>query len=203
MTEALRKPVDTTPSVQTPQFGGRIRELRHKTGLTLQTLADQAGISVGFLSQVERDKATPSLGTLASVAAALGVDVDVFIATPKPADSITRAGERPRFAIADSSLGYERLNTRLAGGNLSSLMIHIPVGYQSEVTSHTGEELIVVLDGTLRQTLGDAVIVLHPGDSLHFMGDTPHSFANIGDGPARLLWTGTSPRLIGRAPDQP
>ena len=203
MTEALRQPVDAAHAPQTPQFGGRIRELRRKAGLTLQTLADQAGISVGFLSQVERDKATPSLGTLASLAAALGVDVDVFIATPKPADSITRAGERPRFALADSSLGYERLNTRLAGGTLSSLMIHIPVGYQSEVTSHTGEELIVLLEGTLRQTLGEAVIVLHPGDSLHFMGDTPHSFANIGDTPARLLWTGTSPRLIGRTPDQP
>jgi quercetin dioxygenase-like cupin family protein len=46
-------------------------------------------------------------------------------------------------------------------------------------------------------------MVLGPGDSLHFMGDTPHSFANVGDGPARLLWTGTAPRLIGRFPDQP
>lgn len=182
---------------QTPAFGGRIRDLRRKAGLTLQTLADQAGISVGFLSQVERGKATPSLGTLASLAAALGVDVDVFISTPKPADSVTRQGERPQFALADSSLRYERLTTVLPGGTLSSLVVHIPEGYASEITAHVGEELIVVLDGTVRQTLGDATFMLHPGDSLHFMGDTPHSFANVGEGPARLLWTGTSPRLIG------
>jgi transcriptional regulator with XRE-family HTH domain len=184
-------------------FGGRIREMRRKAGLTLQALADQAGISVGFLSQVERDKATPSLGTLASLAAALGVEVDVFIATPKPADSITRAGERPAFALTDSSLRYERITTTLPGGTLSALIVLIPVGYASEVTAHTGEELIVVLDGKLRQTLGDTAFVLHPGDSLHFMGDTPHSFANIGDTPARLLWTGTTPRLIGRSPESP
>lgn len=186
-----------------PQCGGRIRELRRKAGLTLQVLADQAGISTGFLSQVERDKAAPSLGTLAALGSALGVDVDVFISTPKPADSITRAGERPRFAIDNGSLQYERLSTTLPGGIFTALMIHIPVGYASEVAAHTGEELIVVLEGTLRQSLGDTVMVLHPGDSLHFMGDTPHSFANIGDAPARLLWTGTAQRLFGGPPDMP
>lgn len=199
MTEPLRQP----ESAQPPAFGGRIRELRRKAGLTLQTLADQAGISVGFLSQVERDKATPSLGTLANLASALGVDIDVFVAAPKLADSVTRAAERVRFAIADSSLGYERVSTTLPGGQLTSLIVHVPPGYRSEIVSHVGEELIVILDGTIRQTLGDAELILNVGDSLHFMGDTPHSFANIGDGPARMLWTGTSPRLIGRSPERP
>ncbi len=199
MTQAARQSDPQSPAA----FGGRIRDLRRKAGMTLQALADQAGISVGFLSQVERDKATPSLGTLASLAGALDVDIDVFIATPKPADSVTRAGERPRFSLTDASLSYERINTTLPGGTLSSLIVHIPVGYASEVTAHVGEELIIVLDGTLKQTLGEASFILNPGDSLHFMGDTPHSFANIGEGPARLLWTGTSPRLIGRSPERP
>jgi transcriptional regulator with XRE-family HTH domain len=199
MSEPLRQP-DAQP--QAPRFGGRIRELRRKARMTLQALADEAGISVGFLSQVERDKATPSLGTLASLAGALGVDIDWFISTPKPADAVTRATDRIRFSIADSSLNYERLDTTLPGGTLSSLIIHIPEGYESELTRHTGEEMIFVLDGQIRQTLAEAVILLGPGDSLHFMGDTPHSFANVGKGPARLLWTGTSPRLIGKTTDR-
>ena len=168
--------------------------------MTLQALAEQAGISVGFLSQVERDKATPSLGTLANLAATLGVDVDFFVATAKPADSVTRQGERPRFALADSSLSYEHISTVLPGSTLSSLIIHIPAGYASEVTAHIGEELIIVLEGTVRQTLNDTGFVLRQGDSLHFMGDTPHAFENVGDGPAKLLWTGTSPRLLGPKP---
>lgn len=192
---------ETEAAPQTPQFGGRIRELRQKAGKTLQQLADEAGISVGFLSQVERNKAAPSLGTLAALAAALGGEINWFIATPQPADAVTREGERLRFSIADSSLSYERLDTRLPGGTLSSLIIHIPQGYASEVTSHTGEEMILVLEGRIRQTLGDAVILLNQGDSLHFMGDTPHSFANAGTGPAKLLWTGTTPRLIGKSPN--
>lgn len=201
---ALRKDSMSAPlrqsetPTQTPQFGGRIREARQKAGMTLQALADAAGISVGFLSQVERNKATPSLGTLAALAAALGIEMNWFIATPQPANAVTRDGERVRFSIADSSLGYERLDTRLPGGTLSSLIIHLPEGYASEVTSHSGEELIYVLDGRVRQTLGEALIMLNAGDSLHFMGDTPHSFANPGPGPARLIWTGTTPRLIGK-----
>ena len=86
----MPKPMRRLDPAQPPAFGGRIRDLRRKAGLTLQALADQAGISVGFLSQVERDKATPSLGNLASLAASLGIDVDVFIAISKPADSVIR-----------------------------------------------------------------------------------------------------------------
>jgi len=67
MSAPLRQSDASASQAQAPQFGGRIRELRRKAGLTLQALADEAGISVGFLSQVERNKATPSLGTLASL----------------------------------------------------------------------------------------------------------------------------------------
>ncbi|GGX71897.1 helix-turn-helix domain-containing protein [Saccharospirillum salsuginis] len=182
--------------------GSRIRELRRRAGMTLQALSDQAGISVGFLSQVERGKGTPSLGTLAQLAAALGVSIEYFISTPKATDSITRSDERPRFAVADSSLQYERISTDLPGGQLTSLIIHIPVGYESELTSHPGEELILMLEGAVKQTLGDSTFTLHAGDSLHFMGDTPHQFANIGDVPVKMLWTGTSPRLKGPQPSR-
>lgn len=198
----MSEPAAKLDNPRPPAFGGRIRDMRRKADLTLQALADQAGISVGFLSQVERDKATPSLGTLANIAATLGVDVEVFISTPKPSDSVTREGERPRFALADSSLSYEHISTSLPGGTISSLIIHIPEGYASEVTAHVGEELIVVLEGKVRQSLDGTQFVLHPGDSLHFMGDTPHAFANIGDGPAKLLWTGTTPRLLGPRADK-
>lgn len=118
--------------------------------MTLQALASQAAVSLGFLCQVERNKATPPLGTLASIAAALGVEINWFIATPQPADTVTREGERIRFSIGEGSLPYERLDAGLAGGTLSSLIIHIPPGYASESTSHTGEEMILVRGGGVR-----------------------------------------------------
>lgn len=200
MSEPQRQSDAPPAQPASPAFGGRIRELRRKANLTLQTVADQAGISVGFLSQVERDKATPSLGTLAGIASTLGVEIEVFINTPRPDDSLSLSSQRPRFAIADTSLGYERLTTSLVGGTLTSLIVHIPEGYSSEVNSHSGEETIFILEGRVRQTLADKTFDLGPGDNMHFMGDTPHSFSNIGTGVARMLWTGTTPRLYGRPP---
>lgn len=182
-----------------PAFGGRIRELRRKGNMTLQALAEQAGISVGFLSQVERDKATPSLTTLGNLATALGVDIEVFISSPKPAESLTRAGDRPLYSLTESDLQYERLSTVLPGGQMTSLIVHVPPGYQSEPLNHVGEEFLTVLQGQITQTLGDASLVLNEGDSLHFMGDTRHSFANRGDAPARVLWVGTTNEPFGRS----
>lgn len=184
-------------SEKSPLSGARIRDSRRRANLTLQQLSDLAGISVGFLSLVERDKATPSLGTLAQLAGALEVSIEYFIATPKVTDSFTRADQRSRFAVADSSLQYEKLSTDLPGGTLTSLIIHVPVGYASELTSHPGEEMLVVLEGEVQLVLGENRFAMQPGDSLHFMGETAHSFANSGNTPARILWTGTTPRLRG------
>jgi transcriptional regulator with XRE-family HTH domain len=194
----MSKPNTAPKTAETVLRGKRIRDLRRREGFTLQELSDKSGISVGFLSQVERDKATPSLGTLAQLAAVLGVQIEYFISTPRPTDSISRAQDREAFAVADSSLSYEHLSTDLPGGTLTSIVIHIPVGYESEVVSHPGEEMVYVLEGSIKQTLGDSSFILNRGDTLHFMGETQHSFANAGDVPAQLIWTGTTPRLIGK-----
>ena len=177
--------------------GARIRDLRRRKLLTLQGLADAAGISVGFLSQLERDLAAPSLGTLSRLAAALGVEVDFFIATPKNANVVTRNGERLRFSPADTGLSYERLTTSLPGGVLSSVIIILPTGYHTETSRDFGEEMLFVLHGEIEQRLGAEIYRLKTGDSLHFDGETPHSTRNIGTGTAQVLWTGTRPALFG------
>ena len=79
-------------------LGGFIREQRDQAQMSLRQLAKAADVSNPYLSQVERDNATPTLGTLAQVAQALGVGIDYFIVTPRPADAVTRAGKRMRFS---------------------------------------------------------------------------------------------------------
>ncbi|MBR9766719.1 MAG: cupin domain-containing protein [Rhodobacteraceae bacterium] len=174
-----------------PQLGPLIRKRRKQLGLTLQALCDTAGVSVGYLSQVERDNATPSLGTLAQIAAGLDVGLEYFIAAPGPTDSLTRAETRPQFALNGSSIGYENLATDFPGAELSSYILHVPPGYASEVVSHEGEEIIFILEGEIEQTLDGQVIRMTAGDSLHYSGLRPHSWSNPTKTPARILWTGT------------
>lgn len=176
---------------QEPKIGPTIRKRRKQLKLTLQALCDKSGVSVGYLSQVERDNATPSLGTLAQIAAALDVGLEYFISASKPSDGLTRAGTRPLFALDDSSLRYEALGADFAGSEMSSYILHIPSGYVSETVQHEGEEIIFVLEGEVDQTLDGQTFRLTAGDSLHYSGNTPHAWANSTDQTARILWTGT------------
>lgn len=186
-----------------PRIGALIRARRRQLHMTLQALGEAAGLSVGFLSQVERDQATPSLGALAGISRGLGVDIDYFIATPSIGDGVTRAASRPTFSLPGSSVSYQRLHAEFAGRGLSSFVMIVPPGHRSELVHHEGDELLYVLEGEIVQTVDGAEIRLGPGDSLHFRGSSDHSWANDSGSAARLLWTGTMsilrPRQEGEA----
>ena len=181
-----------------PKVGALIRARRRQLHMTLEEICQAAGISKGYLSQVERDQATPSLGTLAQIARSLDVGMDYFIATPSVENSLTRAEERPKFSVDGSSILYERIATDFAGNILSSFVLNVPPGYRSETVSHEGEEILYVLEGRIKQKLDDEEIEMKAGDSLHFRGNRPHAWSNDSGKPARLLWTGTLPLFRGR-----
>ncbi len=174
-----------------PKVGALIRARRRQQHMTLMALGEAAEVSVGYLSQVERDHATPSLGTLAQIARALGVSIDYFVGSPATHNALTRDGERNRFSLDGSSIIYERLGADFPGNQLSSFLMTVPPGYRSETVAHEGEEILFVLEGAITQMLDEEEMVMNAGDSLHFRGNRPHSWSNHTDKPARLLWTGT------------
>lgn len=171
-------------------LGRRIRNRRQMMSMTLQELSNACGVSVSYISQVERDNAVPTLGTLAEIAAALDVGIDFFIASPRQADSVTRAGARHRFSVAGNSVLYEAIGAEFPGHELTSFVLNVPPGYSSETVQHFGEEIIFVLEGKILQTVDGQEFLLQAGDSMHYLGQHPHSYSNPGDVMARLLWTG-------------
>jgi transcriptional regulator with XRE-family HTH domain len=173
------------------RVGALIRARRRQLGFTLQQLGDASNLSVGYLSQVERDHATPTLGSLAGIARALGVGLDYFVAQPRAQDALTRSETRPHFSISGSSVSYERLGAEFPGNQLSSFILTVPPGYSSETVSHEGEELIYILEGSITQYLDGQAMIMKAGDSLHYRGNTPHAWSNPNEIPAKILWTGT------------
>lgn len=171
-------------------LGTRMRKLRHRMSMTLQQLSAASSVSVGYLSQVERGNATPTLGTLNQIAHALAVDPGYFLRTPRAVDSLTRGASRPKFAVAGSSIAYEQISAERAGHELTSFVINVPPGYQSEVVHHIGEEIIYILEGQISQKVGEREYLMGVGDSLHYLGTTPHCWSNKTDKPARILWVG-------------
>lgn len=177
-------------TIGSQKIGTKIRSRRRQLHLTLQQLGEKSGVSYSYLSQVERDNASPTLGTLAQVAQALGVGVDYFITTPRPSDAVTRAASREKFAINGSSIQYERLGAEFPGTELSAFIIHVPPGFHSETVSHVGEEIIYVLDGAITQVVDSTAFHLTQADSLHYRGTSPHSYCNDSLAPTRILWSG-------------
>lgn len=175
----------------TSSIGPLIRARRRQLSVTLQGLGEKSGVSVGYLSQLERGNATPTLGTLAQIAAGLDVGIDYFIATPRPGDALTVGADRPRFSIDGSSIVYERIGAEFPGRELSSFILHVPDGYRSETVSHEGEEIVFILEGSVVQVLEGEEFRMSAGDSLHYRGNRAHGWYNDSGKPAKILWTGT------------
>jgi transcriptional regulator with XRE-family HTH domain len=171
-------------------LGARMRRQRHRLSLTLQKLAMESGVSVGYISQLERGNATPTLGTLSQIAAALDVDVEYFVRKPHVAESLTSAGNRPRFALSGSSIAYEQIGADFPGHELTSYIMNVPPGYESELVKHVGEEIIYILEGEISQMVGGREYIMTAGDSLHYLGEKPHRWSNKTVTLARILWVG-------------
>ncbi len=169
----------------------RLRTRRKEVGLTMQQVADQAGLSVGFISQIERGITTPSLSSLVAVSRVLGLHVSEFLSQPRVDTPQTRHDERPVYAISESSVTYERISSSFPGSILRSVIIHEPPGYRAEPIAHEGEEMLFVLEGTITVEVDGERTVLETGDSIHYPSTKIHTTWNHSDTPATILWAGT------------
>ena len=178
-------------------MGRRIRRLRLNSRLTLEEAAERVGCTPGFLSQVERNQAAPSISMLYSIAAAFGVKVTYFFPRTLAGTKVVRAGEREAFRFEGSSIVYSLLSTQFAERQLESLLVRMePVAGAlpaDEFRSHPGEEFACVLEGTLRLRIADTEYDLHSGDSVHFKSAVQHRLENPGDRPMVALWVLTPP----------
>lgn len=182
-----------------PEIGLALRARRKELKLTMQAVADAAGLSVGFISQVERGLTAPSLGSLASIAGVLETEISSFLQHPSAGHQTTHQVSRLAYSVADSAVSYERLSTSFGGSQLHSVIVHEPPGHRMEPISHHGEEMFYILDGAITVEIEGDVEVLNKGDSIHFDSRRVHSIWNHGADPASILWCGTMD-IFGDAP---
>lgn len=169
-----------------PLVGGRIRRRRRDRSLTLAQVADATGLNVGYLSQVENDKASPSLETLAALADALDVPIAWFLLDQSVVPRVVRAHERPRRRMSADAAAMSQVD----GGIARDITIFegaMPVGHRTGFHAHPGDEHHLVLEGRVRITQGETVLEAGPGDYILLDGTLPHDAETIGDDPARLL----------------
>lgn len=178
-------------------MGQTIRQLRLDRQLTLEQAAERAGCTPGFLSQVERNQAVPSISMLYAIAKALGVEVTHFFPRMTTDAQVVRADERETFRFEGSFIAYSRLSASSSNRKLECMLVQVdPVDGSlpaDESRSHPGEEFAYVLEGTLQFWIGDQVYDLNPGDSVHFRSTVKHRMENPGDKPTLYYCVLTPP----------
>jgi transcriptional regulator with XRE-family HTH domain len=175
------------------QIGERLRRYRRAAKKTLLEVASQAGLSVGFLSQAERNLSGVSISSLANIARALNVPLRLLIDQPEQQAPDSHAGQRRSYTTVDRGQSYERLSSSFPGSQINAVKMCLPVGYASETVSHDGDEFVYVLAGCVRYSLAGTDYLLQPGDSLHFDGRQQHSLTNAGTVPVEAVSVGTLP----------
>jgi len=171
--------------------GARIRARRRSKGVTVQQLADEAGISRRQLTDVEQGHANPTLVTVTRIARALGTD---FTELLEPADS---------GSVVDviAPQGYTQVWSTEAGSS-ATLLVATPgarqadlwrwwlapdEAYQGQADPAGSYELFSVLSGTLTIETDDGRYAVDAGSSARLRSDRAYAYRNAGEVPVLFV----------------
>jgi len=187
-----RQGVVSIPAESAGSPGVRFRRLRQRRGLSLAQVAKATGVSVGFLSALERGQMSASIATLRRIARYYRTNILSFFDPAKENSRVVKPNQRK---ILETTKGVRM--ELLAWGN-TAMEPHLfrikPGGNSGESYTHEGEEFLHVLRGQFEIRLNqDEHYLLEPGDSLYFQSSTPHRWKNPGKTESWLLWINTPP----------
>ena len=189
--EGLLKRSESDPPNSQNELGSRFRKLRLERGESLAQVAESVGISVGFLSNIERSHNGASIGIMRKLAQYFGINLlDLFSPIDRPGP-LVRPSERKNLK-AGPGVQMELL----AAGDVTMephLFRVAPGAGSGDAYSHDGEEFLYIIAGRLNILLGDEKYQLRAGDSFYFTSNTLHSWVNPGKTEATILWINTPP----------
>ena len=186
----------TTETRRKPAVGMQIKRWRAERGLTLANVAERSGLNVGYLSQIENDKASPSLA-VPRVHRRCAGGADRVVPRRRPA----RPGRRPCQGPARDRVGARPPRARRWADSreVSILEVTGRPGGRVGAHAHAGDEHHLILRGRFRLTQGEHVVEAGPGDYVRWDGTIPHDGEVIGDDDAAMLIIRIRPGLtLGR-----
>jgi transcriptional regulator with XRE-family HTH domain len=186
------------PEKVDPTIGPRVRHIRLEKGLTVEALAAAAGLDKGFLSRLERGTKRPSVETVLRLSAALDVPVGQLFGEQTTDDTVrvSRAAGRTRSLEDPDAYSFELLTPK--GSLMEAFLFHVgaePVGNGQQ---HDGEEMFLVLSGTVEMRTPDRSYVLEKGDCAYFPGHLAHQMRRLGSEPAIAVIAVARERPFGR-----
>lgn len=167
---------------QTKMIGSRLKQERLKQNMTLKQLSEKVGLSIGYLSQVERGYGTLSLNALKKLSASLGVEMSTFFDEPEPEEPklVVRSWQREEVQISRQFVQYTVCHS-VPNTSLRGLIFELnPTSPEQEEPhyTHPEEEILYVLEGSCILNLDGTEYLLNPGDCAHIPANMEHSWRN-------------------------
>lgn len=177
--------------------GKRIESFRQRKDLSVEALAEAAGIKTQVLQAIENDDVYPAIGVLIKLARALGLRLGSFMDDQFKEDPLVvlkakRIGRRQN--IGSNANPYEYYSLGQGKPDRHMEPFYVVVGpNEMPLSSHEGEEFIYVVQGSLELRCGNKVQVLEPGDSVYYNSLLPHSLRAAGSDTAEIVATVFTP----------
>jgi transcriptional regulator with XRE-family HTH domain len=176
--------------------GRNLRNLRARSGYSLEHLAQLSGVSRAMLSQIELGRSTPSIKVTFKIARAFGVPFSTLLTDqPKPGTRMLPAARSKILASASGQFSTRALFPHDAQQKTEFYELRLAAGGVEQADAHpegTIENLVVV-SGVVEVTIGSERNRLSPGDALFFQADSPHSYSNLAEHEALLYLVMTYP----------
>ncbi|MGI6184411.1 MAG: cupin domain-containing protein [Candidatus Fimadaptatus sp.] len=177
---------------QNETVGARIRSARTARRMTLKQLSEQSGLSVGFLSQLERGMSSVAIDTLTELSRILGISLSSFFesAGQSEPDPVLHSYDLPFDTVSPQIIQHVLSRDTQAFDMLPRMFTLLPQPESDEPMEmyvHEGEEFIYVLEGIVDVALDGRRYTLYPGDSMQIRSAAPHNWANVSGRTARIL----------------
>ncbi len=173
------------------KLGGKIREVRLRKSLTLEDLAKRTRLTISFLSQVERDIASPSVQSLREIAKALSVRISSFFEEEETRETIFIRRKREKGFVDRKIIpGCEALASDILNIKMEPLLFNLAKGKETGnlLSRHEGEEFGLVIKGKVEICVNDKKYTMEAGDSIYFISPKKHKILNVSEEKAVILW---------------
>lgn len=175
-------------------IGDKLRKRRQELGMTLSDVAESIGVTKGFLSEVERDKTSPSVASLLRICETLSMPIGALF--PNNESQVIRKSERLSIKFGGIDIDDFLINAHQRSRFQAILSQMRPGGGGGDelYSVNSQEEFVFVLKGSVRITLEGETTVLDEGDTMSFNPRLPHTFKNNSDTePAEALFIVSPP----------
>jgi len=185
-------------SIVESEIGKRIKAFRLERQITLEKLAAQTGFTKGYLSKVEKSKKSPPVSTLSTIAQALDVSISSLLgeeSQPTPI-CLVKKGDRPLIDRTGTAFeySYEAVAYKFKNKLMEPFVLTLPVHSKKKpVYQHEGQEVLFVLEGTMKFTHGSEEFIAEEGDCLYFDSSIPHLGETVGEKAVKCFMVITGP----------